>query len=121
MARETSHAGHPPFPVDQGLSRIAGPAGAGGNVRHYSGARAEHDASADCNVVGHPHLPADHGKISDRYAARYADLRDDQAVPSDRAVVSDLDEIVDFRAFANDRIAGRAAIDRGVGADLDIV
>ncbi len=46
---------------------------------------------------------------------------DNQAMPADRAVVSDLDEIVDLGALADDRIAGRAAVDRGVGADFDVV
>ena len=68
-----------------------------------------------------PDLTAQHGKISHRHAARYADLGDDQAMPSDRAVVSDLDEIVDLGSLADDRIARRAAVDRGIGADFDVV
>ena len=42
-------------------------------------------------------------------------------MPSDRDVVSDLDQIVDLGALADHGIAGRAAIDRRVGADLDVV
>src|SRR6202020_2658411 len=81
----------------------------------------EHGAGADRDVVGDAHLATQHGKISHRHAARYADLGDDQAMPSDRAVVSDLDQIVDLGPLADDRIARRAAVDRGVSADLDLV
>ena len=38
-----------------------------------------------------------------------------------RDVVRDLHQIVDLGALADDGVAGRAAIDRGVGADLDVV
>src|ERR1700761_2422954 len=42
-------------------------------------------------------------------------------MPPDRAVVSDLDKIVDLGALADDSVAGRTAIDRCIGADLDII
>ena len=43
------------------------------------------------------------------------------AVPPDRAVVSDLHQIVDLGALADDGIAGGAAVDGRIGADLHIV
>ena len=36
-------------------------------------------------------------------------------------VVRDLDEVIDLRPLADHRVAARAAVDRGVGADLDVV
>lgn len=45
----------------------------------------------------------------------------DHAVASDPNVVGNLDEVVDLRAIPDDRVAAAAAIDRAVGADLDIV
>ena len=42
-------------------------------------------------------------------------------MPADRTVVSDLDQIVDFGAFADDRVARGAPIDRRIGADFDVV
>ena len=36
-------------------------------------------------------------------------------------VVCDLDEIVDLGALADDGVAGRAAVDRRIGADFDVV
>jgi len=44
-----------------------------------------------------------------------------KAMAADRAVVSDLDKIVDLGAFANDGIASGTAVDRRVGADFDVV
>ena len=36
-------------------------------------------------------------------------------------VVRDLHQIVDLGAFADDGITGRAAVDRGIGADFHVV
>ena len=49
------------------------------------------------------------------------DWADDHAVPADHDVVPDLHEIINFGAFADDRILKSPPVDRGVGADLDIV
>ena len=72
-------------------------------------------------MVGDADLTGEHGEVADRNAARYADLRDNQAMAADRAVVSDLHEIIDLRAFTDHRIAGSAAVDSGVRTDLDVV
>src|ERR1019366_6780570 len=50
-----------------------------------------------------------------------AHLRDDQGAFADFDVVRDLDEVVNFRAFADDRRAQRSAINRHVGADFHVV
>ena len=42
-------------------------------------------------------------------------------MPADRHIVTDLDLIVDFRAFADHGVAQTAAIDGRSGADLDVV
>jgi hypothetical protein len=72
-------------------------------------------------MVGNAYLAGQHRKISHRHAARNADLGDNQTMPPDRAVVSDLDKIVDLGALADDGVASRAAIDRRIGADLDLI
>src|SRR6516162_1821897 len=72
-------------------------------------------------MVSDADLTGEHGEVADRNAARYADLRDNQAMAADRAVVSDLHEIVDLGAFADHRIAGSAAVDSSVRTDLDVV
>ena len=43
------------------------------------------------------------------------------AVPPDLHIVADLHQIIDLGALADHRVAQRAAVDRGAGADLDIV
>ena len=60
-------------------------------------------------------------EILDRRRAGDADLGDDHAMPADDHVVGDLDQIVDLGALADHRVAAGAAVDRGVGADLDVV
>ena len=50
-----------------------------------------------------------------------ADLRDDDAVPADLDIVADLDLVIDLRPLADHRVAVGAAVDRRVGADLDVV
>ena len=112
---------HAAFPIDHRLGRIAAPARAGGNIRHDA-ARAPIIAPAPIVMwSATPTCPPIMTKSPTCRAAGYADLGDDQAMPSDRGVVCDLDEIVDLGALADDRIAGRAAIDRRVGADFHVV
>ena len=49
------------------------------------------------------------------------DLRGQQRVPSDVHAMPDLNEIIDFGACANSRLADGRAIDRRVRADLDVI
>src|SRR5262249_56148300 len=72
-------------------------------------------------MVGDADLTAQHGVVSDLDAARNPGLRDDEAMASDRAVMADLDQIIDLGALANDGVAAAAPVDRGIGADLDVV
>ena len=60
-------------------------------------------------------------EILDRRRAGDADLGDDHAMAADDHVVGDLHQIVDLGALADHRVAAGAAIDRRVGADLDVV
>ena len=66
-------------------------------------------------------LPRDDDPIAQARRTGDANLRHDQAEFPDRAVVSDLHEVVDLGAGADDRVVDAAAIDRRVGADLDVV
>ena len=103
------------------LRRRSDPAAAGRNVGHDPRLRAQHRAGADGDVVGEADLPSHHDEISHFRAAGNAGLPGDQAVPADADVVRDLHQIVDLGALADDGVAGRAAVDRGVGADLDVI
>ena len=48
-------------------------------------------------------------------------MRNDHTMAADDDVVPDLDEIINFRALADDRILKGAAVDGRVGPDLDVV
>ncbi len=54
-------------------------------------------------------------------AARDADQRRDRRVRADAHVVSHLDQVIEPDALFDHRVRQRAAIDRGVGADLHVV
>ena len=64
---------------------------------------------------------ADHAALSDRRTARDSRARGDDRVRSEPDVVTDLYLVVVFDAVLDDGIVDRTAIDRRVGADLDIV
>src|SRR5215469_15169767 len=113
--------GNTPFPIGSRLRGCAGPALAGGNVRHNTSAPAENCTGTNRQMIGNPDLPCQHRGIAYNHAPRYPDLRDNQAMAADRAVVSDLHKIIDLGALADYGIAGGAAVDGRIGADLDVV
>src|ERR1017187_9090025 len=59
--------------------------------------------------------------VSQARAAGKADLAHDHAVLANDHVVSHMDKVVDFGALTNDGGAERAAVNAGVGTDLDVV
>src|SRR5687767_2539104 len=78
-------------------------------------------ALADGDVAVDAHARTQHHEILDGRATSYTGLGNDHAMPSNGHVMGDLDEIVDLGALADHRIAMRAAVDGGPGADLDVV
>ena len=78
-------------------------------------------AETDMKVAGEPRLPPQRGKILENAGARNAALRDEDAVAANDDVVADLHKVIDFRSFADDRVAVGAAVDGRAGADLDVV
>src|SRR5215510_8405633 len=96
-------------------------AAAGLDVGRHAGLRADQRAVADTHVVGHPDLARQNHPPSEPRAARDPDLRHKDRVLTHLHVVPDLDEIVDFRAAADDGMAERRAVDGAVRADLHIV
>ena len=121
-AHQPPQQGHALHPVARRLGRVAAPTRPGGNVRHDAGSarRARHRRQSRYGRRCPP-ARAIMTKSPTLHAAGYAGLRDNQAVPPDGDVVRDLDEIVDLGALPDDRVPGRAAVDRGVGADFHVV
>jgi len=68
-----------------------------------------------------PGLPPNSDIVFDCRASGYADLRHDDAIPSDPDIVGDLHLVIDLGVFADHGIADSAAVHRRVGADLHIV
>src|SRR5262245_43449364 len=88
---------------------------------HHTRSGAEHRACSDGQMVGHASLATHDDTVLDRAAARDADLGGQEAVTPDRHVVSDLDKIVDLGSLPDYGVPDGAAVDRGIGADLDVV
>src|SRR5690606_36662653 len=72
-------------------------------------------------MVGDAHAPAQHRPVADGNGAGNAAMGGEHATTSDPYIMGDLDEIIYLGPLADHRIGKRAAIDRGVGADLDVV
>src|SRR5881628_3128578 len=90
-------------------------------IGRHARLRADQCAVADAHVVCDPDLPGQHHAASDARAAGDADLGDEDRVLADLHVVSELHEIVELGAAADDRVAEGRAVDRTVGADLHVV
>ena len=100
------------------LRRDAEPSLAGRYIRHDTRFGADLSAGADGQVTGQTDLPRCHHKIAERGGPGDPGLRHQQAMPADDHVVADLDQVIDLRAFADDRIAIGAAVESRVWGPL---
>ena len=92
-----------------------------GRIRNDAGLRSYHRAFTNPKVAGHGRLTTDADEILQHRRTRNTDLGDNDATPAEDHVVADLHQIIETRAGADHRVPGRSPIDRGIGADLDIV
>jgi len=76
---------------------------------------------ADRQVAGHSDLAGQPRPVPDPGTSRDSDLRHEHAIFADLNVVAHMYEVVELCARTDDRVAQRAAIDRAVRSDLDIV
>src|SRR6476619_1088511 len=83
--------------------------------------------AGDLHAIDDLEMPADHGAAADpaiaadARAAGDAYAAGDRGVRPDVAVVPDLDLVVELDTFFDHGVVERAAIDRGIGAHLDVV
>src|SRR5262245_64966022 len=77
--------------------------------------------ATDFDVANHAGLTAHHHKVFKFSRARDADMTGNDAMPPNHDVVPDLHQIINFRAFADNRVVEGPAIDAAVGADLHVV
>src|SRR3954454_4815393 len=113
--------GHFPEPVPDRLCRRAAPSGSRRHVAVDVARACDLRALADPQVPDDADLAAEHDEILERGRARDADLRHDHAMAPDDDVMTDLDEVIDLRPLPDHGVAARAAVDRRIGADLDVV
>ena len=78
-------------------------------------------AVADRHVVGQADLAGEDDATADPTRPRDPRLRHDDGVRANHGIMADLHQVVDFRAAADDRGAHGRAVDRHVGADLDVI
>src|SRR5687767_13487299 len=91
------------------------------NARRNEGFAGDRDVVADRELATDSHLPADHAALTDRRAAGDTRLPRHDGVRTDMHVVGDVHLIVELHAVADHGVLDRAAIDRALRADLDIV
>jgi hypothetical protein len=109
------------FGFTVGLGGVAEPFLAIGDVVHDTGLAADRGAMTDFDMTGEAGLAAESDVIADLSAAADTDLSDEDAMFAEGDVVADLDEVINFGAASDDGGSEGAAVDGGVGADLDIV
>src|SRR4051812_14595522 len=101
--------------------RITGPRFTGRNIAKDAGLRSQPSPFANRMVAGNSDLAENHTSVFHSNRSRNPDLRHDEAETPNTHVVRDLYEIVNLRTRADHRVVDAAAIDRRVGADLDVV
>src|SRR5690606_9566561 len=79
------------------------------------------DVIGDLEMPDDAYRAADHAAAADPGAARDRRTACNRRVRTDPHVVRDLDLVVQLHAVFDDGVIQRAAIDRGVGTDLDII
>ena len=92
-----------------------------GDVLVDAALRADLHAVADRNVVGDADLPGEEAVAAHARGSGNSGLRRGDGVLADLHVVSDLDQVVELHAAADDGRVGLRAVDAGVGADLHVV
>src|SRR5258708_23898628 len=94
---------------------------AGRHIPHRPALGGDAGGGGDGEMIGDADLATHHDAVADHRAAGDADLTADDAAAAEAHVVADMDEVIEHRAGTDHRIAGGAAVDRAIGAHLDIV
>ena len=101
--------------------RVARPALTSRNVAKHPRLPCDARTVADVDVTADACLSGEDHTVPDSRRAGDPDLRHQQAESPDANVVTDVHEIVDLRAGANDGVIDAAAVDRRVCPDLDVI
>src|SRR6185312_4643755 len=76
-----------------------------GDIMHHTGLRGNRRAVAEFQMSGYARLTGEDDVITKFRAAGNSYLRDHQTMVADNDVMTYLHEVIDFRAFADDRWA----------------
>ncbi len=79
------------------------------------------DSIANFTVPGDTHLARKRDSAADRRRSGQSDLGAENRIFADQYVVTDLDEVVDFRPTANPCLTESCPVDGGAGANLDVI
>src|SRR5690606_26353928 len=119
---QLSHAGSTLLPFGGGLH--GGTRGIGARLGDRAGNHGhatDEYVIADLDMEDHPYSAGDHAVAADAGTAGNADAGRHGGVVADLDVVGDLDLVIELDAVADHGVAECATVDRGVGANLDIV
>ena len=108
-------------PKTHGLGRGAAPSYAGRHIAPHITAGSDLSAGANLDMANDADLTAEGHEIAEFGTARDTGLSHNNAMPSNHDVVPDLDEIINFGALPDDRIAQGTPVDGRIGPDLDTV
>src|SRR6266516_1828763 len=108
-------------PDPGGLCRSSAPARARRHIVIDDAGCGDLCALPDADGIVDAHAPPENDEIADGHAPGDAGLGHQDAMATDHDIVADLNQIVDFGALADDRVAIGAAVDRGPRPDLDVV
>src|SRR3954463_7944909 len=92
-----------------------------GDVAHDAGFGSDGGLTAEFEMASDSGLGGDDAIVGELCAAGETNLAHDEAMVTYGNIVRDMDEVVDFRAVADDSRAESSAIDGDIGADLDVV
>src|SRR5207237_360552 len=101
--------------------RITRPRFAGRDVAEDASLRGETRPSPDREVAADSGLARQDRPVANCYRTCNSDLCHQQAFLANAHVVGDVNEVVDLSSVANDGVVDAAAVDGGVGANLDVV
>ena len=121
LTREPLDCCYSSQPLTPRPRRITAPRLARRDVRYDRRPGDKRGALADDQVVGNSNPAAHLDIVPDRDRAGNPGVGRHHAMTADLAIVPDLDKIIDFGALADHGIADRAAVDRRVRDDLDVV
>src|SRR5215470_10058491 len=108
-------------PLPRRLRRYSAPLGSGRHVAMHDAGGGDLRPLPDRNMIVDADAGAKDHEIAKRDASGNAGLGDQNAMAADHHIVAHLDQVVDLGSLAYDCIPDGAAVDRGAGADLDIV